>query len=517
MTERSGRPPEHAPLPPHLDPRGRAGRRGGDQKARREATAVAPPASGGRGRGRVLRRLALVVVLLLLLSTVGVLGALVYYDRRIDRVPVPTLGAGADADGGDVNYLLVGSDSREGLTEEELLEVRTGLKGGGNEGTLTDTIVLVHVPGGGGEPTLVSFPRDSYVPIPGHGRGRINTAYALGERAGEGGGPALLVETVQQLSGLQLDGYLEVGFIAFLRITDALGGVEVNLCQPTADVKAGIDLPAGEQRLGGGDALGFVRQREGLPRGDLDRIQRQQYFLGSVARQVLAPSTLVRPDRVLRVLSAVTSSVRADEGLSTFDLARLGLRLRGAAGGGLNFQTVPIADANARVGGASVVLLDEAALPGFFAGLSPETEAEPAPTVQIPPSSIRLAVLNGTSRAGLAGDAARQLQGQGYTVTRTGNADTPAAGASVVLHGAGRADSARTVAASVPGAEVRQDDSVGENGLVLVVGEDFSGVRPVTVAPAGEPAAPPPAPEGAPAPPPGGETPPQDQGRPCIN
>jgi LCP family protein required for cell wall assembly len=465
-----------------------------------------------RGRGRVLRRLALAVVLLLLVTTVGVIGALVYYDRRIDRVPVASLGAGADVDGGDTNYLLVGSDSRDGLTEAELLEVRTGIKDGGGSGTLTDTIVLVHLPAGGGEPTLVSFPRDSFVDIPGHGTGRINSAFARGEAAEQGTGPATLVATVQQLSGLSIDHYLEVGFISFLRITDALGGVEVNLCQATADVKAGIDLPAGEQRLGGGDALGFVRQRDGLPRGDLDRIQRQQYFLGSVARQVLSPGTLLRPDRVLRVLGAVTSSVRADEDLSTFDLARLGLRLRGAAGAGLNFVTVPVADANARVGGASVVLLDEPALPGFFADLSPQDQDEPPPTVTIPPSSIRLAVLNGTAQAGLAGGAAAQLQAQGYTVTRTGNADAPS-GASVVLHGSGRADSAATVAASIPGAEVRQDDGVGENGLVLVVGEDFDGVRPVTVGPAPAPA--PPAPQGAP--PPAPEAPPADAARPCIN
>jgi LCP family protein required for cell wall assembly len=391
MTERPGGLPDDAPLPAHLDPRGSSRRRARPERVERAAapTAAPPsdPPSGRRGGRRLLRRTALAVVVLLVLTTVGFLGALAYYDGRIDRVPVATLGAGADPDGPDTNILLVGSDSREGLTEEELVEVRTGLKGGGNEGTLTDTIVLVHVPSGGGQPSLVSFPRDSWVDIPGSGNGRINTAYQVGERGGPGGGPATLVQTVQNLSGLTIDHYMEVGFIAFLRITDALGGVEVNLCQPTADVKAGIDLPAGEQRLAGGDALGFVRQRDGLPRGDLDRIQRQQYFLGSVARQVLAPGTLLRPDRVLRTMGAVTSSLRADEDLSTFDLARLGLRLRGAASGGLAFQTVPIADANARVGGASVVLLDEPALPAFFRDLSPQggAPAEPPPTVQIPP------------------------------------------------------------------------------------------------------------------------------------
>jgi LCP family protein required for cell wall assembly len=509
MTERPGVPPQDA-LPPHLDPRGRGRRRG---SAPVPTLPAAPGRPAQRPRGAVLRRVALGLVVLLLVTTVATLGAVAYYDSRIERVQVPTLGQGVDVDGDDVNYLLVGSDSREGLTEQELQEART-TSDDGRDGTLTDTIVLVHVPSGGGQPSLVSFPRDAYVDIPGHGRGRINSAYARGEAAQDGRGPATLVATVQQLSGLQIDHYLEVGFIAFLRITDALGGVTVNLCQPTQDDKSGIDLPAGEQQLSGGDALAFVRQREGLPRGDLDRIERQQYFLGSVARQVLAPSTLVRPDRVLRVANAVTSSVRADQDLSTLDLARLGLRLRGAAGGGLSFVTVPVANANARVGGASVVLLDEAALPGFFADLSGSDE--PPPTVQVPPAAIRLAVLNGTDQAGLAGQVAQSLQRQGYTVTRTGNADQQDARTSVVLHGSARADSARTVAASVPGAQVREDDSVGENGLVLVVGGDYSGVRTVAVesdqAPAPAPAGDTAAPAQAPAP----AAPEQDAAGPCI-
>jgi LCP family protein required for cell wall assembly len=453
---------------------------------------------------------ALVVLLVLLVAG---LGTLAYYDRRIDRVEVAALGQGADPDGGDTNYLLVGGDSRQGLTEEELREVRAAMKGGGNEGTLTDTIIVLHVPDGGGTPSLVSIPRDSWVEVPGAGRGRVNTAYAIGERNAPGGGPSTLVETVQALSGLQIDHYLEVGFIAFLRLTEALGGVDVNLCAPARDPEAGIDLPAGPQRLSGGDALGFVRQRKGLPRGDLDRVARQQYFLGQAAKQVLSPGTLLRPDKQLRLLGAVTDSVKADEDLSTFDLARLAWRLRGAAGGSLAFTTVPVADPAAVRGGASVVLLDEPALPAFFASLSPEGDTgEPPPTVAIAPSAIRLEVRNGTSRSGLARTAAEELSAQGFTVTRTANADRQDATESVVLHGADRADSAATVAASVPGAVTRQDDALGANGLVLVVGEDYRGVREVTVdersAAPEEPAADPGA--GAPAPAP------EDDAGPCI-
>jgi LCP family protein required for cell wall assembly len=529
MTERQGGLPEDAPLPPHLDPRGRSPRparpvRPGSSRPpaaappgglppelspRGAAPAAAAP-RGPRRPGRALRRALSVLLVLLLVGLVSGLVSLAYYDRRIDRVPVAAVGDGVDPDGGDRNVLLVGSDSREGLTEEELLEVRTGLKGGGNEGTLTDTLVLLHVPDGG-TPTLVSFPRDSWVEIPGHGRGRINTAYQLGEQERPGGGPSKLVETVQALSGLRIDSYVEVGFIAFLRLTDALGGVEVDLCQPARDVKAGIDLPAGRQRLDGGDALGFVRQREGLPRGDLDRVARQQYFLGQAARQTLSPGTLLRPDRALGLLKAVTSSVTVDEGTSTFDLARLALRLRGAASGDLAYATVPVADPAARRGRAVVVELDEPALPAFFTGLSPD-DAGPAPaappTVAIAPSSIRLEVRNGTTRAGLARTAAEDLARQGFTVTRTGNAEGQGGAQSVVLHGSQRADSAATVAASVPGAVVRLDESVGARGLVLVVGEDYRGTQAVTVAP----------PAAAPAEPAPGAAPPAPapEGPPCV-
>ena len=140
--------------------------------------------------------------------------------------------------------------------------------------------------------------------------------------------------------------------------------------------------------------------------------------------------------------------------------------------------------------------------------------------MQIAPEAIRLAVLNGTGRAGLANEAAAALQAQGYTVSRTGNADQQGVRTSVVLHGSGRADSARTLAASVPGAEVRLDDSIGENGLALVVGEGFDGVRPVTVDPAAAAPPPAPAPEAAPAggaPPPEAPPAPAEPAQPCIN
>lgn len=360
--------PDDACLPPELDPRGRGGRR-----------SHRPVDTGGRARSgrRAARRLLAGLLAAVLLLAVVAAAVLVQDDRQMDRVTVPTLGQGRNGDG--QNWLLVGSDSREGLTPAQVAQARTGYKGGGSEGTLTDTVELLHIPAGGGRPVLVALPRDSWVEIPGHGRGRLNSAYPLGESTRKGGGPALLVQTVEQLSGLRIDHYVEVGFVAFLRITDALGGVQVDLCSPARDKDAAIDLPAGPQRLSGVNALGFVRQRKGLPRGDLDRAARQQYFLSQAAGQVLSPSTLLRPDRGVRLVGAVTSSLTVDESVSVLTLMRLGLRLRGAAGGGLATAQVPVADPAARRGGAEVVLLDDRRLPGFFAGLDDAGQAPAAP------------------------------------------------------------------------------------------------------------------------------------------
>src|SRR5262249_1872726 len=173
------------------------------------------------------------------------------------------------AGGRGTNWLIVGSDSREGLTPEQQNELATGGDVGSSR---TDTILLVHVPGlGSSNPaTLVSIPRDSYVPIPGHGKDKINAAFAMG-------GAPLLAQTVEQATGLRLDHYAEIGFGGFPALVDALGGVTVCLSEPINDSLAGINLPAGCQKLDGRNALGYVRSRA-TPRADLDRMLNQRQF-----------------------------------------------------------------------------------------------------------------------------------------------------------------------------------------------------------------------------------------------
>lgn len=470
---------DERPLPPHLDPR-RGSRR-------------LPPASGaadvvarrpGRPRWqRVLAWTAVVTSVALLVGSGGLYLLYRHYDSQIDRVPLTALGPGdgADVDGEDQNFLVVGNSSREGLTDAELALART--EDDGNAGVLTDTVLLVHVPGDGSSAKFVSFPRDSWVQVPGiEGRNKINAAYALGEVQQPGSGPDSLVATVSQLSGLAIDHYVEVDFLAFLRITDAVGGVSVTLCDDVSDPDSGFVASAGTQQLDGQDALSFVRQRKGLV-NELGRIERQQYFIGRLADKVLSSSTLLRPDRVTGLLDAVTASLTTDEDLSSRDLQELALRLRGAATGAIQFQTVPISDVDGRADGQDVVLLDEPALPAFFAELSPEQAPEPEPSVPLlPAAEVTVEVQNGTQRAGLAAGAAGTLAGLGFVVSGTTQADE-ASSTTVVRYGAGGAAAAATVAASVPGATLQADETLGANEVALVLGGDFEAVASGVPAP----------------------------------
>ena len=190
------------------------------------------------------------------------------------------------AAGRGTTWLLVGSDSREGLTADQQAELATGGDLGNGR---TDTILLVHVPALGFEhPDDDGLdPRDSYVPIPGNGTDKINAAFALG-------GAPLLAQTVEQATGLRLDHYAEIGFGGFARVVDALGGVTMCPTEPISDPLAGIDLPAGCQKLDGRNALGFVRSRA-TPRADLDRMVNQREFVSALLHRAASPAVWAQP------------------------------------------------------------------------------------------------------------------------------------------------------------------------------------------------------------------------------
>ena len=284
----------------------------------------------------------------------------------LDKMPASANVALADTAG--TNWLLVGSDSREGLTKAERRELHTGKDEGSQR---TDTIMLIHIDNSG-KPTLVSLPRDSYVTIPAHvaldgssvedRKNKINTAY------GKGGAP-LLVETVERNTGLHIDHYMEVGFKGIRDITDAVGGV--NMCVPAdvTDENSGVSLLAGCQELDGKNALAYVRMRYADPRGDLGRVERQQQYLSSVMKKVATPAVLLNPISMWKLVDAGTGSVNVGTSDSIMDIGNLAKAMRGLSNGNGTLVTVPVSNPDANTAAGSSVIWDDAAARDLFVSL----------------------------------------------------------------------------------------------------------------------------------------------------
>jgi LCP family protein required for cell wall assembly len=272
----------------------------------------------------------------------GILGGALWFDTSLRREPALKDYADRPGTGRGTNWLLVGSDSRQGLTVEQQKALATGGDIGSGR---TDTILLIHVPGLGSSTraTVVSIPRDSYVPIPGHGKDKINTAFAMG-------GAPLLTQTVEQATGLRLDHYAEIGFGGFAGLVDALGGVTLCLPKPINDPLAGIDLPAGCQKLDGRNALGYVRTRD-TPRADLDRMVNQRQFMSALLQRAASPAVWLNPWRWYSVPHAAVDALTVDQSDHVWDLARLSWALHGS----ITTITVPIGEFTSSDAGSVVV------------------------------------------------------------------------------------------------------------------------------------------------------------------
>ncbi|MEU7763601.1 LCP family protein [Nocardia sp. NPDC049190] len=301
------RPVRYAEGPPHAPTQ--------QPKPYREA----PPPRGERQpraprRRRHPFRWFLVILLVLVLAAVG---AVIQLDNALNRIPALANYADRVGNTPGTNWLLVGSDGRGDLSPEQEQELATGGEVGPER---TDTIMLVHVPESG-KTTLVSLPRDSYVSIPGHGKDKLNAAFALG-------GPALLVHTVEIATGLRLDHYAQIGFGGFASVVDTLGGIDLCVPKPIDDPLAGIDLPAGCQRLDGPQALGFVRSRA-TALADLDRMDNQRLFMAALLKKATSATTLANPFTLWPLASDTTRSLKVDKGDHIWDLGRLGWALKG--------------------------------------------------------------------------------------------------------------------------------------------------------------------------------------------
>ncbi|MGY2064889.1 LCP family protein [Blastococcus sp. SYSU DS0619] len=409
--------------------------------------------------------------------------------NRTDAIP-----ADGNEDSGDVgeamNLLLVGNDSRSNLTDEQLAEFNAGTDSGVN----TDTMILVHVPADGSRASFVSFPRDSWVEIPGYGEDKLNAAYAYGyanaddaadEAARQAAGAQLLVRTISRLTGLQIDHYAEVDLLGFFELSTVVGGVEVNLCEAVDDsFYSGAVFPAGVQTISGAEALKFVRQRHGLPGGDFDRIVRQQVFIAGVLRKMLSEDVLLDLGKQRELVQAAAESLTVDEDLNLLQLAE---QMQSVTTGSIEFQTVPNLGID-REGSASIVRLeDQATLRQFFAELSSDPgEAAPEPAVApetVDPSEVSVAVFNGSGTSGLAGQAQTDLEADGFQVVSTGNADSSDYAQTVVRHAAGDEALAATLAAAVPGAVIEVADDATPGAVQLVLGADFNGIGQAVDAP----------------------------------
>jgi LCP family protein required for cell wall assembly len=302
--------------------------------------------------------IALLVVLTLLL------GLAVWVDLRLNRVDALSDYAGRPAATPGADWLVVGSDSREGLTGEQRRRLGTG----DAAGRRADTMMLLHIPRGGGSPTLVSLPRDSYVPIPGRGRNKLNAAYAFG-------GPKLLAQTVEQVTGIRIDHYMEIGFDGFASVVDAVGGVRICVKEPINDRNAALRLKAGCQELNSKQALGYVRTRASA-RGDLDRVERQREFLGSLIDKATSPGVLLNPLRNLPLVLNGTDAIAVDDGDHVHSLLRFPLAMRAVSGHGGIATTVPVAGTQTVSGAGSVVLWDRQRALALFEALKQDRSVQ---------------------------------------------------------------------------------------------------------------------------------------------
>ncbi|WP_433665484.1 LCP family protein [Nocardia sp. CA-128927] len=407
---------------------------------------------------------------------------------NIERIGNLGLGGGRD---GAVDILLVGVDSRTDAHGNPLSDRERALLHAGDEvGTNTDTIVLIRVPNDGRSATAISIPRDSYVDIPDLGKGKINSAYgatketqrlklmnqgvteADADKQSTQAGRQALIKSVANLTGISVDHYAEVSLLGFVLLTDAVGGVEVCLNNPVDEWMSGADFPAGRQRLDGPSALSFVRQRHNLPRGDLDRIVRQQVFMAQLVGQVLNAKTLGNPGKMKQLSDAVGRTVVLDD---DWDVLAFLQQLQDLSGGQVKFETIPVTDLNFMTNsGESVVKVDPKAVKTYVGSLVDEkaTESdEPA----LDPATVSVSVYNASGVGGLAGQVAQALSGKGFHEGLVGNYTGPSVTSSRVLAANTSDAKAKAVAKALGGLPVLADATLSPDSVSVVLASDYSG------------------------------------------
>ncbi|MEX5631765.1 LCP family protein [Parafrankia sp. FMc2] len=473
-----------------------SGRSGGPRDPeRRSRTLPFDLRTGGRPQRSAssqLYRVALAFLsVLVFVVTAGGWAVLKYADGRFGQVTLDLGDDRPEETEGATNFLLVGTDSRAGL-----------------EGQRSDTTILAHF-GEDKTVTMVSIPRDTYVTIPSYtdADGREHKAHkAKFNSAISDGGPSLLVRTIESLTNMRIDHYVSMDLAGFKEITDAIGGVDVCVLpsdfkeyvaengrnsRNTNDPMSGFVGGPGQVHVNGEQALAFVRQRHGLPGGDIDRIHRQQQFMGAVFRKVVGGGVLTNPSQLEGLLSTATSALTLDDNTDIFDLRKLASRLRGIASGGVTMQALPTHSPDRTEGGndrgeiliggqrVSVQLYNPADLERIIAPLGGSTGEPARAGGGADATEVAVQVFNGSGISGLAADAVDELTAKGFRATNAGNASTSNYVTSRVRYGTGLEAAATSLQALVPDARLESDPGI--DGLQLILGTSFDGLADVAV------------------------------------
>jgi len=446
-------------------------------------------------RARRGLRIAAGVVSAAVLLTSGVAWAgVTRYLGQVSHISIPGLTSSDDAgSSAPMTILLVASDSRAGLTRAQADALHLGTADYGKP--RTDTMMLVHVSADANAVTVVSLPRDTLATIPTYvdDSGKTHRSHqAKLNAAFEEGGAKLMVSTVEAMTGVTINHYVELNFNGFLQMVDAVGGVEVCLAKPLKDQKSGLDLPAGRQTISGPQSLAYVRARYVDPTADLGRMKRQQRFVASIVKKATSAGTILNPIKLNGFLSAVAGSITTDAGLGKDQLLALADRLKGTNPGNVAFTTVPLA-APTRVAGLGQVLVwDQTRAQQLFTAINHDTPivapvttaatASSVPAVTVAPGQVMVRVFNGTSTAGLGSKVANDLAGVGFAVSgRATNAPVPVGGPTVVGYDPRFDQSARTVAAAIPGSTLTAVAGLGRT-ISVTVGTSYTGAQKVRVA-----------------------------------
>ncbi|MEU9623140.1 MULTISPECIES: LCP family protein [unclassified Streptomyces] len=389
--------------------------------------------------------------------------------------------------GHGMNLLLVGTDGRDRITQEEKEKYRLG----GAPCNCTDTVMLVHLSADKERASVVSLPRDSYAEVPEHkdrNTGETHSAHAVKLNAAYAeGGPGLTVRTVEHMTGVKIDHYLEVDFTSFMKTVDTLGGVQICTARPLKDSYTGLDLAAGPHDLDGGQALQYVRSRHIDGAADLGRMQRQQKFLASLIKQMTRSGVLLNPVKFQDVASTMLGSVRADKGFGTEQMLELGQAMRGFSPASSEFASVPLGNVAYPVKGiGSTVKWDEKKSKKLFQALrddkplAPERAGRPeAVQVDVAPQQIRVQVYNGTPKDGLGKTVDDALRTTGFDTTRAPLNGEPRELRHTLISYDPRWDrSAKSLAGALPGAELRAVRGQGAT-MKVTAGTDFEQVRQV--------------------------------------